>query len=215
MNLRKNWKRFWTLNVHNHEGFTLVELIIVIAILAILSSVAVVGYSSYVAKANMQADKTMVADIINTLTLAYYSEEFSGVSAVILSSGNAKTEGDDSFVANALNAEYGSNWREQLKLKYNGWGDGAAVSMEAIAYFQAAASDASNLLGYIYNGTYTPSFADEVDDLFTLLLETAEGVGAKLESSGADLVQSAAGYTITNNSNLTAEDFAGYKEAYR
>ncbi len=73
MNLRKMWKRFWTLNVHNHEGFTLVELIIVIAILAILSSVAVVGYSAYVEKANKQADLLTIKQVEEALMLAYYS----------------------------------------------------------------------------------------------------------------------------------------------
>lgn len=63
--MKKNnfWKRFWNLNVHNHEGFTLVELIIVIAILAILSSVAVVGYSAYIKKANKAADDELLRQI--------------------------------------------------------------------------------------------------------------------------------------------------------
>ena len=52
MKLKNMWKRFWTLDVHNHEGFTLVELIIVIAILAILSTGAIAGYSAYVTSAN-------------------------------------------------------------------------------------------------------------------------------------------------------------------
>ena len=63
MKLREKIKRFWTLDVHNHQGFTLVELIIVIAILAILSSVAVVGYSSYIKKANKAADEALLYEI--------------------------------------------------------------------------------------------------------------------------------------------------------
>ena len=63
MKLKNMWKRFWTLDVHNHEGFTLVELIIVIAILAILSTGAIAGYSAYVEKANEAADKAMLAEL--------------------------------------------------------------------------------------------------------------------------------------------------------
>ena len=70
MNLKKMWKRFWNLNVHNHEGFTLVELIIVIAILAILSAVAVAGYSAYIKKANEGADKATLAQINSAFAAA-------------------------------------------------------------------------------------------------------------------------------------------------
>ena len=43
------------------EGFTLVELIVVIAILGILAGVGTVGYSGYIKKANMAADQTLVS----------------------------------------------------------------------------------------------------------------------------------------------------------
>ena len=63
MKLKEKMKRLWTMDVHNHEGFTLVELIIVIAILAILSGVAVAGYSAYVTKANKAADEALIHEI--------------------------------------------------------------------------------------------------------------------------------------------------------
>lgn len=51
-------------------GFTLVELIIVIAILAILSSVAVAGYSTYIKKANTSAVETELSNISSAAVLA-------------------------------------------------------------------------------------------------------------------------------------------------
>ena len=45
------------------KGFTLVELLVVIAILAILSTVAVVGYTSFINKAEKQAAETEAAQI--------------------------------------------------------------------------------------------------------------------------------------------------------
>ena len=45
------------------KGFTLVELLVVIAILAILSTVAVVGYTSFINRAEKQAAETEMAQI--------------------------------------------------------------------------------------------------------------------------------------------------------
>ena len=128
MKLREKIKRFCRLDVHNHEGFTLVELIIVIAILAILSSVAVVGYSSYVTKANKQADLTLMAEIEKALILAGYSPDgFQDGDAgyILLTCDEAFTSTiciedlDDDALDAALKASFGENY--SFLLKYNGW----------------------------------------------------------------------------------------------
>lgn len=73
--------------VKKNGGFTLVELIIVIAILAILSSVAVAGYSSYITKANDSAADSFMNEIKTHVVLAnaeaggIASVKFSGVDA--------------------------------------------------------------------------------------------------------------------------------------
>lgn len=121
MKLKNMWKRFWTLDVHNHEGFTLVELIIVIAILAILSTGAIAGYSAYVEKANITADKAMIAEIENVLLLHYYDNGGSGAGYVVIYPDD-EAEASSSLVE-ALRAAYGEHWNKALKLKYTGWED--------------------------------------------------------------------------------------------
>ncbi len=57
------------------KGFTLVELLVVIAILAILSTVAVVGYTSFINKAEKQAAETEVAQIKTVIENAFILDD--------------------------------------------------------------------------------------------------------------------------------------------
>ena len=208
MKLREKIKRFWTLDVHNHEGFTLVELIIVIAILAILSSVAVVGYSSYVEKANIQADKTLIAEIQNAMLLANYSDDLTGNCYIALSVDGVKNDiDDDSELGKLLAASFGTNWRNTLKLKYNGWnGDYGHSSYHG---------NETALMGRVES--LTGVLGDTIADMPGLVGENFKGyMSTELGFSAEDMANSdkaadaAVLYVANGTSNLTPEQQADF-----
>ncbi|WP_405383941.1 type IV pilin protein, partial [Phascolarctobacterium sp.] len=210
MKFKKNWKRFWTLDRHHAEGFTLVELIVVIAILAILGGVAVPAYSGYVKKANMAADQTLVSEVANALVLQYYTTPgFEGVAAVALTDNGAFAGEGDTFADAAMTAVFGDSWDTQgnLALSYNDWAKGAEATQKVLNYFGSVSSD--NPLYGIYNGTDIPSFAEDVDDLFVLIKDTAMSVAGE-NGSGAELIQGASNLTVNNTQNVDSSKFAEY-----
>lgn len=58
-----------------NKGFSLVELIIVVAIMAVLIGVLAPQYLRYVEKTRLQRDNTAIADVANVLKIACTEEE--------------------------------------------------------------------------------------------------------------------------------------------
>ena len=224
MKLREKIKRFWTLDVHNHEGFTLVELIIVIAILAILSSVAVVGYSSYVKKANMQADQTLAAEIKNALMLAMYSDVLTaGDYVVIRADGNIAAYGNEqagtssdknSTIYKAMAAAYGDGWENSLKLKYADWDLGVVADATMMQYVEDSTYTGSGfgtMLGQVQNvvniaGNYFNANTTVDDALLPYLEKTGVTLGegnTVLEGTGNAVANSTVFYVANSISGVS------------
>ena len=115
----------------NNKGFSLVELIVVIAIMAILASVAVIGVSVYVPKAQKAADEQMVADVQKAVDLYANMESVQpGQSGYIVihkdkgtgEVGNVTVGGTmDAFLTDALEATFGEKYGTELKVSYGEW----------------------------------------------------------------------------------------------
>ena len=119
-------------------GFSLVELIVVIAIMAILVGVAVPVYSSYIEKSQKAADENLADEIKHAIEIGLIAdkpEEFKGGVVVKLSAtGATVTNGsaeDIAFVEGILAQTFGSSWATELKLKYDGWKSGTAQTVVA------------------------------------------------------------------------------------
>ena len=56
---------------NSKKGFTLVELLVVIAIVAILSTVAIIGYTSFMKKADLSNDQAFIAQANTTLHILH------------------------------------------------------------------------------------------------------------------------------------------------
>lgn len=105
-----------------NKGFSLVELIVVIAIMAILVGVAVPVYSSYIEKSQKAKDEQMIDEIKHAIEIAGAAATFAeGESGYIVLSttGVSKVEGEN--LKKVLAETFGANYMNDLKLSYGDW----------------------------------------------------------------------------------------------
>ncbi len=116
----------------NNKGFSLVELIIVIAIMAILIAVLAPQYLRYVEKSRLQSDNTTLGEIANAVKVAAANDKINGeISAAaatisVSTTALANTSGGGTLLQPELDNVIG-----QAQLKSNTYVSGTAPTVYA------------------------------------------------------------------------------------
>lgn len=191
-------------------GFTLVELIVVIAIIGILAGVGTVGYGGYIKRTNEGLDETLYKNILYAGEIGKY--ENPGVTGrVIVDKTGARIEavgasGDASVVAKWLKNAFGGDWEHTVKYRTDKYANGTygtiALPAQSVELNDDQKANLEKLMQSNLSGK-EKELADTANNLSGLFADWFDG------KEGEDAVEKIAAKLKTFGG--TDEDIADFK----
>ena len=182
-------------------GFTLVELIVVIAILGILAGIGTVGYSGYIKRTNEGLDETLYKDIVYAAEIGKYQNPGATGRVVVTTSGASAGGANADIIAQWMSNAFGADWQNAVKYRTEKYANGTygtialpAISIDDLTDTQKILRDTFNKSNLSGNEIKLADSANNLSNLFADWLGT----------NGVDTL---GGY-------MSAEDLAAMKERY-
>ena len=191
-------------------GFTLVELIVVIAIIGILAGVGTVGYGGYIKRTNEGLDETLYKNIIYAGEIGKY--ENPGVTGrVIVTKTGAEvkavgTSGDASVVEKWMKNAFGEGWQNTVKYRTDKYANGTygtiALPAQSVELDDTQKANLEKLMQSNLSGK-EKELADTANNLSGLFADWFDG------KEGEDAVDKIA--AKLSEYGGTPEDIAGFR----